>query len=449
MSSASSGGAAPAGVREVLSLAWPSVLSFLCNSLYRVNDQYWIGGLGRDAQAALGASFFVLILNFSLFFLAVAGSLSLVARATGARDPGERERVVLHAFVLGAAIAALLTSLGPWITPLVIDALGLEGAVAEHGSAYLGTIYWLCLPLAIAPIIDNVFIGMGHTRVPFLLQGVAVSLNFVLNPCLIYGWGPFEPLGMQGAAIATCASRGVAVAIGLAILRWRFQVHWLRHPKLELARLRRIARIGAPNSLSIAIYSVVYLALYGQVLSRLGTDVMAGLAIGFNVFEGVSFPVYLGVAIAGSSLIGRNLGAAREDLALEAVASTRRVSLLLGIGFSVAFLLLAPVLAPSFTDDAAVVREAVLYVRILALSQIFVALETANEKVLLGAGHTSPIFWISVPMNVARLPLAWVLALTLGFGAPGVWWAINLTSALKAWAFAAMVSSGTWRGKLD
>lgn len=120
-------GRAPAGVRSLCSLAWPSVLSFACNGLYRVNDQYWIGDLGPDAQAALGACFFVLILNFALYFVAVAGALPLVARATGRGDAQEREHVVRHALLLGAVLAGTLTALRGVLTPLLIDVLGLEG----------------------------------------------------------------------------------------------------------------------------------------------------------------------------------------------------------------------------------------------------------------------------------------------------------------------------------
>ena len=105
-------GAASAGVRDLLHLAWPSIASFVCQSSYRVNDQYWVQGLGPEAHAALAPSTFVLVFNFSIFFLAVSGSMSLVARATGAGSPAERDRVVRHALALGVAIAVGLGLLG-------------------------------------------------------------------------------------------------------------------------------------------------------------------------------------------------------------------------------------------------------------------------------------------------------------------------------------------------
>ena len=437
-------GPARSGIGPLWHLAWPSILSFTCNGLYRVNDQYWMSGLGPDAQAALGASFFVLILNFSLYFVAVAGSLPLVARATGRGDALDRERIVRHTLFLGTLMGLALMAFSNHLAPAMVFLQDMEGGVAEQGTAYLMTMYGLALPMALSPIVDNVFIGMGHTRVPLVLQLVAVSTNFVLNPCLIYGWGPFEAHGIAGAAIATCTSRGLAVLLGLGLLRLRYDVHVLRELSILPRRLWTIVRIGVPSALSITIYAAVYLALYRYVLTDLGRDVMAGLGIGFNAFEGISFPFFLGVAVAGSSLVGRNLGADAPEEAWRAVRSMRVMATALGLMFLALFLLLAPVIVPAFTDSEAVQGEAMLYVRILAVAQLFVAMEAIHEKVLLGAGHTVPIFAISVPMNALRVPLAWFLAFPCELGPAGVWWAINSTTLLKAVLFGWLVQRRGW-----
>ena len=445
MKSPAGGIPAPAGVGDVLRLAWPSVLSFVCNSAYRVNDQYWVQGLGPAAHSALGATTFVLVLNFAVFFVGAAGSLSLVARATGSGRVREREAVVRHALALAAVVGVGLAVVGAWLAPSLPHWLGLTGEPASLAAEYLGTIYVYCLPLALAPVVDTIFIGMGNTRVPLLLQGTAVALNFVLNPCLIYGLGPFEARGIEGAALATCLSRAVSAGMGLVLLRTAFDVRWARESTLSARRLLDILRVGVPSALSIAIYAGVYLVMMRLVISPLGADVVGGLAIGFNAFEGVSFPFYLGVAVAGSSIVGRNLGAGDPAAAWQAVRTIRRIGHVLGLAFLAVFLLFGPALVPLFTDDVGIDREALLYLRILALSQVFVAAEAMNEKVLLGAGHTLPIFCISVPGNVLRVPLSWLFATVLGHGAAGVWWAINVTTLLKAAALWWMVERRTWQ----
>lgn len=432
------------GLRAVLRLAWPTVLSFVLNNGFRINDQYWVGGLGGDAHAAIASSTVLLILNFAVIFIAVGGSSPLVARATGARDVGERDDVIRHALGLGVGIGVLLSVIGWFATPLAARAFDVADGVEPLMVGYLRTIYLCILPLVLAPIVDNLFFAMGHTRVPMLLQGGAVLLNLGLNPLLIYGAGEWSGLGIEGAALATCASRGLTSILGLVLLVRLHRIQLWTGARLRLTRLVQMVHLGLPVALSIAIYAGVYVALFALVIGPLGRDVSAGFGIGFNAFESVSYPFFLGIAIAGSSLVGRNLGAGRADEAWRAVRNVRGLGRVVGVLFALGFWFGGPHIAPLFTEEPGVLAEALRYVAILAWSQLLVAEETVNEKVLYGAGHPRAIFWISLCGNVARVPLAWWLAFSLGHGAAGLWWAINITTLGKAAGFYIEVQRGRW-----
>jgi len=426
--------------KDVLRLAWPTMLSFILNNSYRINDQYWVQGLGSSAQAALGSSFFVLVMNFSMYFLVIGGVLPLVARATGAGDVQERDRWIRHGLVAAFGISSLVSLLGLLFVGDLTALLGLEDSVREGATSYLGTLYWFTLPMALAPTLETIFISMGHTRIPLAMQATAVTCNLILNPLLIFGrqhfdWLPFDGLGIEGAALATIISRTVSSALGLTILHKRFSVNFFRGLQLELKRMVKIISIGAPNALSIAAYAGVYWVLLSLVVSNLGESVIAALGLGLTVFEGISFPLFLGISLAGSSLVGRSLGAGSAENAQAAVSRLRWIASATGIGIGIVFLIAGPLCIPLFTDDAAVARETLIYVNILAFSQVFVAHESIHEKILLGTGYTRPIFFISVPGNALRIPLAWFLATHLELGAIGVWWAINATTLFKASAY--------------
>jgi len=448
---------------ELLRLAWPASLSYILNNAYRINDQFWIQGLGDKAQAAIGATFFVQVLNFAVIFLAVGGTLALVSRYTGARDPETRDSITRHALVFGLFIGGGLMLCLP-LVPRIVWCLGLRGESAALGEEYLRTIYLFMPSMALLPVVDSIFIARGNTRVPMMLQLCAVAMNYVLNPILIYGERASEVVrapgvetissiagllgidgfGIHGAALATGVARTIVILAGLLILRF-----WMRAPVFKTIRFQRshlvaIARISAPVCISIAVYALAYWGLLGLVLGERGEAVTAALGIGFQVFEGVAFPCYLGVSIAGSSLVGREIGARNRAGALEVVESARYVSRFLGAGFALIFWLGGRYLVPLFTQDEAVAEQTLLYVQVLAFSQYWVAVEAVNEKVLLGSGYTRPILWIGPVANILRLPLAYVSAIVLGVGAVGVWWAINVTTYLKAFLFWRRVEERKW-----
>ncbi|HUR29513.1 MAG TPA: MATE family efflux transporter, partial [Planctomycetota bacterium] len=391
------------GVASVLRLAWPAVLSYLLANAYRINDQYWIQGLGAEAQDAVGGTVFVVIMNFSVVFLAAGGTLALVARATGARDPKRRDALIASACALAGVIWIALAVVGSFATPSIVEFLGLRGAAATFATDYLRTLYVCALPLVVAPALDHALIGMGNTLLMSVMELCAVLLHYFLAPALIYGARAAEladhpgarfvghvagALGLEGHGIAGAAwsaalARTLSVSVGLFVLhRWYgvrlldgFKTAWRTGGRTLLAL--DIARISLPMSLSIALYASVYWALIKWVVVPLGNHTLAALGIGFAVFEGVSFPIYFGIAMSGASLVGRALGAGNTADALAAVRSVRILAVALGTITMIVFLTCAERWADSFSDDPIVQREVAGYVFVLAFSQVFVAFESA------------------------------------------------------------------------
>ncbi|MFT5081593.1 MAG: putative MATE family efflux protein [Planctomycetota bacterium] len=458
---------------EVLRLAWPATLSFLLNNSYRINDQFWIKGLGADAQSAIGAMMYVAIMTFALYYFSAGGTLALVSRAEGAKDRGLRNSISRHAILLAITIGILVSIFGPMLVPTITAAMQLDGGIGVHAAAYLDAFFMMAPAMVIIIATDHIFIARGYTIVPMLLQLVAVSCNYFLNPILIYGVGSPEVManypnvpgleaamavaayfdiqgsGLHGAAMATGLSRLVASSLALILLHFVFDTPLNRWGKPVFSLLKKMAVIAAPVSWSIAVYAGVYWLLYAFVLSELDDAVKAALGIGFQVFDGVSFPVFLGIGLAGSSLVGRSLGANDPDQCLIWVRTVRRTGYAAGAIFTLVFIFAAPSVISIFTSDPAVADAARTYAFVIGLSQIFVAVECVNEKVLSGSGHTMPIAPITLIGNLIRLPIAYTMALTFGMGAAGVWWAINLSTAFKALAYRRVVQKREWLGPIS
>ena len=419
-------------LREALRLSWPATLALLLHSGYRVNDQYWIQNLGSDAQAALGLCGFMLIFNFAFVQIGNAGILARVAHHTGA---GNRDQV-LSACTSGVGACSLLLVvvgiIGYFATPDLVRMLGASGTVASYSQEYLSQIY-ICLPLiALKPIVDGIFIGIGNTMIPLLLAVVSVGLNFVLNPIMIFGWDALgvPAMGVSGAAWATGISRGVGGLIGLLMLRRHYQIKILAG-RWAWTEVAKIARIGLPVAISTAAYAGCFIAVLKTSIEAFGSNVQAGLGIGFSGIEVLSYCSLFGPAMAVSGMVGRRLGAKDHPGAEEAVKICLRLSVGISLAFTAMFLAIPDLLAGIYTSIPAVRHEVVVYLTIVAWSQIPTAIEAVLARALTGAGRTLGTSIISAGGYLSRIPLALFLGHSIGLGPVGVWWALNISNYLK------------------
>lgn len=422
----------------LLRLALPAAASAILNNAFRVIDQYAAGSIGTSAQAAIGSSTFVLIAVYALYSLVAAGAGPLVARATGANDDALRRRVFGNSLLATQIIGVGVAIVGGLGADLIAAGLGLHGQTAADAATFLRWLAICGLPLAIQPLLDAVFVAIGRTGLMMGFQIAAAVLNALLNPLLIHDAG----LGIAGAALATCLARAVVVILGLVVL-WRE----FRPRRVDLRpdeTLVRIVRVGSPIAVNTLAYAVVYGLLLRTTISPLGPEVNAALGIGFSALEGFTYPMFLGVSLGVSSLVGRHLGAGQPEEAMRAARIGFPMATALGLAAGAAFWFGAKPLCGAFTSDPAVLDAAVTYARVLALTQVFVSWEALAEGVLAGAGDTRSIFWLSAPLNALRVPLGWAFAFPLGMGAAGVWWAINLTSVAKALGKGIAARRGAW-----
>jgi putative MATE family efflux protein len=260
----------------------------------------------------------------------------------------------------------------------------------------------------------------------------------VLDPALLLGLGPFPKLGIAGAAIATIATRGAAFVMGVAIAARR---GLLRLGRVRLESIAAVCRVGLPTAITGVTFSLIYVFLT-RTTTRFGTPALAALGIGHRV-ESWLFMIGVGFGAATAAIVGQNLGAGRVDRAERAGWLATAFCTLLGI---VAFSLEIGIprdFAALFTNDPAVVAEAVKYLRIAAISQLAVCAEIVLEGALGGAGETIPPMLTSTVLTASRIPLAgWAAN---HWGSVGIWWVISLTAMGRGIGMAALWRIGRWK----
>ncbi|GAB6861146.1 MATE family efflux transporter [Haloplanus litoreus] len=430
--------------RPLFYLSLPIVVTNLLQTAYNLADTFWIGQYSTDALAAISFAFPMVFLIISLGMgLAVAGSI-LVAQYTGAGEKREAEYAASQ--TVGFAGAASLV-LGAVAYVFVGDVLALLGPAPDV--LRLATGYMEIISLGIFFMFGFfVFIslmrGYGDTITPMLVMLGSVALNVVLDPILIFGWGPFPRWGIEGAAIATVFSRGLALAVGLWIMitgRRGVRIR-LRNVIPDLEYGRRLVRIGVPASVE-GTGQAVAINLLMFIVGTFSTPVVAAFGIGVRVFSVIFLPA-IAVSRGVETMSGQNIGAGKPDrAALTARVAARTTFVVLAVAGVFTFFFADPIVA-LFTNDDAVIEVGATFLRYVAPSFGFIGIMRSYNGGFRGAGKTLTAAAIAVAMlGGVRLPIAWVASRAMG--PPGIWLSFLVSNVVGAIIAYVWFQRGTWR----
>lgn len=432
------GGSLP---RALMHLAIPAVGSMLLNMAFGIVDTFWVGRLGREAMAAMSASAFFLWSMYALISLVDVGTHAHVARRAGERNWARMARAAGEGLVLCVPVAAVAIAFYMSVATPAFEFMRVTGEVLRMAREYLDVIL-LGLPVTLAfMVVGAVFRGAGDTRTPFWLLGGSFVLNALLDPVLIFGWGPVPEMGLRGAALATVGSQALGAVPGIVLLVRRSMLT-VRRPLLSLRSLS-ILRIGLPTFLEGFLFCVVYVVIV-RLLMPYGVEGLAALGVGHRL-ESITYMVALGFSHASAALVGQNLGARKPGRAARGAWLAAGIASAVALVISALFLLFPRWLIAAFIPDPDTVAVGAMYLRIVAFTQVAMALEITLFGAFEGAGDTVPPMIVSVSLTAVRIPLAYLLATGLGMGLCGIYWAIALTTIAKGIIMAAWFLLGRWK----
>lgn len=445
--------------RALFRLAVPIMAGMLLETLFNLLNAFWVGKLGTLAFAAVNLASFTVWMMFALAAIVTTGTNAVVAQRIGAGDPAQARRAahvgILTAFCLGVLIAfpVLLFSddLLGWMAGPEKDAR----EAVKIGTGYLCIIFlWApihCLNDAMAAL----FRAVGDTRTPLRIYSTGIALNFVLDPLLIFGPGPFPRLEVLGAALATNISFTLVTVLYCTRLKdLPFQIG--RRPGEDLRQvfsrhwLLQILKIGIPPSIGFVTFCMVYMLL-APIVGSFGPPALAALGIGHRC-ESLSYLVCHGFALATLTLVGQNLGAGQLERARKAAWVAVRAVMLTSLGITVLYYVGAPIWVGLFSHDPAVLAIGIPYLRIMAFAQVGSGVAMVLQGAFSGAGHTVPPTLVSTTSSLLRVPLARFYAIGQGLGLTAIWWVIVVLQCLQGLTMAGLFHLGMWRtrtGKLE
>jgi len=431
--------------RRIFTLAGPAILSMVAHMAFNVVNIFWISILGTEAIAALTAASMVLWSLETVGVAVATGMLALIARRIGEKRLDDAGHIAVRGIALGFYLSIFVALAVYLLRERIFALLGTAARVSEMGETYLVINLAGLFALFMLITADSVFRSHGDTRTVMIVSACTLALNALLDPFLILGLLFFPRLGVAGAGISSVIAMMVASGIFLVILHRRGWIRWQGLGdffRVEFPLAAKILRIGIPASASMFIFSLVYMTIV-RIAAPFGTAPIAALGIGHRI-EGFSFMNCVGFSIATSALVGQSLGARKPRLArLFARRSQFYIALIMGF-FTLLYFFLAPQIASIFSHDPEIVEIGSWYLRIIAFSQIFMGIEIVCNGAFSGAGYTLIAMLIAIPFTLLRIPLAYLLANPIGFGVPGIWAALTISSILKGSIFYMVFRRGQW-----
>ena len=433
--------------RAIFLLSVPMVLEMLMESLFAICDIFFVSRLGPQEVASVGLTDSLL----TLFVFSTAVGLSMattamVARRIGEKKPQEAAVSAVQAIVLGTLLALLVGIPGALNAERLLAMMGGSPELIATGSTYTAVMVGGSITIYMLFLINAVFRGAGDAAIAMRVLWIANGINLILDPCLIFGLGPFPELGLTGAAVATTIGRGIGVALQLwALFRGsrRFAVTF-DQLKIVPSVMSRLIRVSIGGIVQFAIATSSWVGLV-RIIALFGDAAVAGYTLALKLIIVAILPSW-GMSNAAASLVGQNLGAGKPDRAEASVWRAGAYNTVFLVAIGLLFIVFARQLIGIFTDDPVVIGYGIDCLRFVSYGYGFYAWGMVLSQAFNGAGDT----WTPTKINLFcywlfQIPLAYLLATHFGMEARGAFIAITASEGLLGVVSFLAFRRGRWK----
>ena len=432
--------------RAIFLLAVPMILELIMESTFAVVDIYFVAKLGASAVATVGLTETYLYLLYSL-----AMGLAMAVTAIVARRIGEKNKEAAGAAAIQSIFLALLCAIPFMVAGIFFakDLLRMMGADAwsiEHGYRYTQWMLGGNFVIVLLFVINAIFRGAGDAAIAMRVLWIGNGINIILDPILIFGWGPIPAMGIEGAAIATFIGRGTGVVIqlwtlfkgGHHIQVKSAQIYWHGATIINIIK----TSLGGIGQMIVAMTSWIFLM---RILSDVSSEAVAGATIALRVMMFTMMPAW-GMSNAAATLVGQNLGAGQPERAESSVWKIGFYNMIfLGV-VSVVYYIFNEELMRIFTNEAQVISIGAEWLKILSYSYLVYGWWMVSGQAFNGAGDTKTptkinlvFFWL------IQIPLSYYLAIQLDWQHSGVFWGVFISETSVGLFTLWLFSRGGWK----
>lgn len=420
------------------------LLGNVFQQLYNVVDSIIVGNyIGKEALAAVGASFPIIFTLISLVIGIGTGSTIIIAQYFGAKDIKKVKRMIdtLYIFLFFASL--LITLLGILGSEEIFRLIKLPDEVIPYAKLYLiiyfsGMVFFFGFSGTSA-----ILRGLGDSKTPLYFLIIATLLNIILDILfvVVFKWG------VAGVAYATIISQGAAFFTAIIYLNKTHEIINLSFRKLDFDKLlfRKSIKIGFPVGFQQAFVALSFLAMF-WIVNPFGTNASAAYSVAFRIDSFAAMPS-MNFAIALASFVGQNLGANKPDRVKKGFYTTLKITAFISITMSAITVLFREPIFNLFTSDPGVISIGANYLVIVAGFYITFSTMLIIGGVMRGAGATLiPMFITLLVLWLVRIPLSYFLSQKIGIS--GIWWGIPIAWILGMTLQYIYYLAGRWKTKV-
>lgn len=416
--------------KSLFKLSIPLALTAFIQITYNFVDIFFLGRLGKDAIAGVGIAGFLFWIANAITLIPKIGTGVYASHAFGRSDDKETIRVLNNGYILTITISIFYSLLLLLFSNYYVNFYGLTESASAYARDYLHIISFGMIFFFINPVLSQSFQSLGNSLTPFKINAIGLITNIIIDPILIFGYGPIPRLEAKGAALATVMAQ---IVVSLIFVFNIFRKNKIIKSAISSFHYKRswvfsIFKMGFPAALMSSFMATITIIL-NKFMADFGEAAVAAYTVGSQL-EAITWNTTEGLQVGIAAMVGQNYGAGLMERVKESIKKSFVILLVIGtISMLVLFALRYQLFKLFVPNDKETIELGAIYLAILSFSQIFMSTEIGLTGAFNGLGDTKTPAIIGMVSDFSRIPISKILMPI--FGVAGVWIAMSLTSVTK------------------